>query len=237
MIFGSILAGGIGKRMGRQDIPKQFIRIDNKPIIIYTVEKLLKIKTLGFLIIAVPSNYKRYFAEILDEFGMGNNSAIIIIDGGRERIDSVENVLNTTLELSRNENDILLVHEAVRPFVSVEILENCIEAANRYGAALAATPATNTLLLSNDENFMNKSIDRRKIFLNQAPDGFKIGLFKDAMQKLTPEERSSITGTAEILCLKGYYPVKIIKGDPKNIKITFESDLVIAEALCKQQKQ
>lgn len=134
MIFGSILAGGIGTRMNKHGIPKQFYDLCGKPVIIHTIERMLEIKDFEYLYIAIHPEYKEYLSNILKTFNIGNDSRIIVINGGKERIDSVENVINAAYEFNHNENDIIVLHDAVRPFTSVEIFKNCIGAAKEWGA-------------------------------------------------------------------------------------------------------
>ena len=230
MIFGSILAGGTGARMNKHNIPKQFIDLCGKPVIIHTIERMLKIKEFEYLYIAIHPDYKDYLQNILKTFNLAGNSRIIIINGGKERIDSVQNVINAAYEFNHNENDIIVLHVAVRPFTSVEILKDCIKAAQEYGATIATIPAVDTMLVSKDGEFLNEVPDRKTILHGQAPDGFRLGVLKKAIEELTPQERSYITGTAQICCVKGY-PVKVIKGDVKNMKITVEQDLILAEKI------
>lgn len=230
MIFGSILAGGTGARMDKHNIPKQFIDLCGKPVIIHTIERMLEIKEFEYLYIAIHPDYKDYLQNILKTFNLSDNSRIIIINGGKERIDSVQNVINAAYEFNHNDNDIIVLHDAVRPFTSVEILKDCIKAAQEYGATIATIPAVDTMLVSKDGEFLNEVPDRKTILHGQAPDGFKLGVLKKAIEELTPQERSYITGTAQICCVKGY-PVKVIKGDVKNMKITVEQDLILAEKI------
>lgn len=121
----------------------------------------------------------------------------------------------------------------MRPFVSVEILENCIKAADEFGASIATIPATDTILISKDGEFLDEVPDRKTILHGQSPDGFKLGVIRDAIRSLSPDERKIITGSAQICSVKGY-KVKAIKGDTKNIKITYEQDLILAKSLLEE---
>ena len=234
MIFGSILAGGTGVRMNKHNIPKQFIDLCGKPVIIHTIERMLEVKDFEYIYIAIHPDYTDYLNSILKKHNLDNNSKILIISGGKERIDSVQNIINAAYAFNNNSDDIIVLHDAVRPFVSVEILKNCIDAAQRYGATIATIPAVDTMLISKDGEFLNEVPDRKTILHGQAPDGFRLGVLKKAIEELTPHERSYITGTAQICCVKGY-PVKVIKGDIKNMKITVEQDLLLAEKIYNQE--
>lgn len=233
MIFGSILAGGSGKRMDRHNIPKQFIDLCGKPIIIHTIERMLNIEDFDYIYIAINPEYKEHLEKILDDFKLNTNKKIIIIDGGKERIDSVQNIINAVFKVNNDDNDIIVLHDAVRPFTSRKILKDCIKAAQEFGATIAAIPAVDTMLVSKDGDFLNTVPDRKTILHGQAPDGFKIGILKKAIESLSNEEREYITGTAQICCVKGY-PVKVIQGDIRNMKITVEQDLKLAELIFKE---
>ena len=235
MIFGSILAGGTGTRMDKHNIPKQFIMLGDKPVIIHTLERMLDVEDFDYIYIAINPNYREYMSELLDKY-IKDTSKIIMIDGGKERIDSVQNVINAVYEVNHDENDIIVLHDAVRPFTSRRIFKDLIENSKEYGATIATIPAVDTMLVSLDGEFLNKVPDRKTILHGQAPDGFRLGVLKKAIEELTPDERKYITGTAQICCVKGY-TVKVTAGEVKNMKITVEQDLMIAEQILKQEQQ
>ncbi len=233
MNFGAILAGGVGARMGG-NIPKQFIELMGKPIIVYTIEKMLEVKEFDFLYIGIHPDYKEYLKELLNTYGVSLEK-IVIVNGGKERIDSVENVLNAICERSTNEDDVVVMHDGVRPFVSSEILLGSIKAARNFGVCVAVVPAVDTMYMLDEDGFINGFPDRKTIFNGQAPDSFKVKLLKEAIDSLTKEERKTITGTVQICAAKGY-PIKTIKGDYKNMKITTTNDLAIAESILKTER-
>ncbi len=235
MIFGSILAGGLGTRMNKHSVPKQFINLCGKPIIIYTLEKMLAVKDFEYLYIAIHPRYKEHLQNILESFNYAKNSRIIIVEGGEERIDSVQNVVNAVYNFNHNEDDILVVHDAVRPFVSKEILLNSIKTASKYGICVAVTPAIDTMYVLDHFGSVIQYPDRKNMFNGQAPDSFKLGILKESLESLTLAERTQITGTVQICSIKGY-SVMSIPGDYKNIKITTENDLVIAESFLKNER-
>ena len=233
MIFGAILAGGIGKRMDKHNIPKQFIDLCGKPIIIHTIERMLAVKEFDHIFIAIHSDYKDYLKNILSQYGLDNKREIIIINGGRERIDSVKNVVDAAYELNKNLDDVIVLHDAVRPFISKTVLINSIAAASKYGACVAVVPVIDTIYFYNSEEIVDCP-ERAKLCNGQAPDSFKLGILKNSIEQLTEDERKIITGTAQICRSKGY-SVKTIPGDYQNIKITTENDLIFAESILKKR--
>ncbi len=236
MIFGAILAGGTGSRMANHGIPKQFIELCGKPIIIRTIEKMLSVESFDYLFIAIHPDYTDYLKDLLSNYGFENNSKIKIVSGGKERIDSIQNVINGISELSTSDDDVIIMHDAVRPFVSVEILENSIKTASEYGACVATVPAVDTMYVLDENGFISGFPDRKTLFNGQAPDSFKVGVLTNALNSLTEEERKTITGTVQICSAKGY-KIKTIAGDYKNIKITTENDLSVAEGILKKEEE
>lgn len=233
MIFGAILAGGTGKRMDKHNIPKQFIDLCGKPIIIHTIQKMVSVKEFDFIFIAIHPDYKEYLQKTLESFNLSDNSKIVIIDGGKERIDSIENVINAAYELNHNAEDIIVLHDAVRPFVSQKILQDSIATASKYGACVAIVPAVDTIYFHDSDTIIDFP-ERSKLCNGQSPDSFKIGILKKSLEQLSENERKTITGTVQICSFKGF-PVKTIPGDYQNIKITTENDLLLAEVIYKKE--
>lgn len=226
--FCSILAGGIGKRMGGQ-MPKQFIPLKGVPIIIRTIRRILACKEFTAVVVAVHPEWETYFFEMLAKYTI-DLSRVVICHGGAERHDSILNTLAAAkAKFDVGEDDVVVVHDAVRPFVSAAVLKDSISAASQYGACVATLPAVDTMLVVKD-GVVVEVPDRAKLYNGQAPDSAKLLLLERAILSLTPEERKTITGTAQICVVKGI-PVKSIQGDPNNIKITTPRDLEVGERI------
>ena len=228
MNYGVVLAGGTGTRMGGE-IPKQFMNLCGKPILLWTLEKLISIEDFNAIYIAVHSDYINYLQKLLNDFCIKDNR-IEIINGGKERINSIENALQAICENEIGPDDVVVIHDGVRPFVSTKILRDSINVAREYGACVAVVPAIDTMYILNDDRFIKDFPHRATIFNGQAPDSFKVQVLKCALDSLSAEERKTITGTVQICSLKGYQ-IKTIPGDYKNIKITTQDDMFIAEKI------
>ena len=161
------------------------------------------------------------------------NSNIIIINGGKERIDSIQNVIDAVKSLNANDDDVIVLHDAVRPFISERLIKDSIQTADKFGACVATVPAVDTMYMIDSGDFISGFPDRKTLFNGQAPDSFRFGVINDALNKLTPDERKTITGTVQICAAKGH-KIKTILGDYKNIKITTENDISIAEGILKE---
>ncbi len=235
MNFAAILAGGTGQRMNN-NIPKQFIDLCGKPIIIHTIESISNSKLFDYIILAIHPDYTDYLKNLLIEFNINNLENILIISGGKDRLGSIENVINKVNEYSSNDKDILLLHDAVRPFVSQKILNDSIVKASEYGACVAVMPAVDTMYLLNTEGIISEIPPRNLLFHGQAPDTFNFKLLKNAFETLTNEEKNKITGTSQICALKGIN-VHTIEGSYQNMKITTKEDLDIAKNICMELRQ
>ncbi len=233
MIFGAILAGGTGSRM-KQKIPKQFIELNNVPIIIRTLKRMLEVNEFDHICIGIHPDYNDYLQDLFKQYTIDSKKILITL-GGKERINSIENVLDCITKISDKKDDIIVIHDAVRPFVSKEILKNSIINAQKYGACVAVTPAVDTMYILNKNDFIQNFPNRKTIFNGQAPDSFNVQLLKNSIKNLTEEERKTITGSVQI-CAKNGHKIKTIQGDYKNIKITTENDLAIANTILKMEQ-
>ena len=158
MNYAVILAGGFGKRMKSIEVPKQYYEINNVPIIIYTIKTFVNINCFDYIYLAVNEDYKEYVNTLLEKyFDSENISKIIIVNGGTERIDSIHNVIKAIDINKINDDDIIVIHDAVRPFITEKIILDNIECARKYGATVTSVPVNDTILLSTDGNFVPRA--------------------------------------------------------------------------------
>lgn len=226
--FAAILAGGVGQRFGNS-VPKQFMKMVGIPIIIRTLRTIMSVESFDNIFIAVHEEWIDYFRKLLIQYELVD-SRIVLVHGGPGRIDSIAHILSKIkLDYYSSPEDVVVVCDAVRPFVDKDILEKSIEISRRHGACVCATPAIDTMLSVSDGIVISVP-QRSMIFHGQAPDSCKVDLLNKALLSLSEEERQEITGTAQILVQKKI-PVHIIPGDRKNIKITTREDFMFAEAL------
>lgn len=229
MNYGIILAGGSGSRMKSIDIPKQFYEIKGIPIIIYTLKTFIKLDCFDYIYIAVNCNYNDYLNSLLKiHFDEKVISKITIVPGGNERIDSIHNIIEAIDVDKIDDDDVILIHDAVRPFVTEKIILDNIEGARKYGATVTSVPVNDTILLSNAGEYVDKIPIRKTLFNGQSPDSFNLKKFIELENKLTDEQKEIITGTSQI-CTLNDYPLKMIEGDTINFKITTDADLELAE--------
>lgn len=236
MIYAAILAGGIGKRIEKHSIPKQFISIGGTPIIVITIREFLKNNRFEKIYIAIHKDWREYLTELLKaSLSDDEISRIEMVDGGKERLDSFTNVLDTVIaSRGLQEEDVLICHDSVRPFVSQQMIDDCIDATLEDDFALTVIPTTDTIHVAKDERFIDGTLDRNGLYNGQNPSGFNILLLKKAIDSFTEETKAAVTGTTQLI-LKLGYKIRIVKGHTSNFKITTDNDLDVADQIIRSR--
>ncbi len=236
MIYAAILAGGTGSRMERQSIPKQFISIGGTPIILRTVRTFLGSSRFARIYVAIHPDWKEYFSELLHaSFTEEELKRIVLVGGGRERLESFTNVLDRIIEeRGLQREDVLICHDAVRPFVTAQMIDDCIDATLEDDFALTVVPTTDTIHTAHDEKYIDGTLDRRGLYNGQNPSGFNVVLLKKAIDSFTEATKASVTGTTQLI-LKLGYRIRIVKGHTGNFKITTDNDLDVAERIIRSR--
>lgn len=236
MIFGAIVAGGIGKRMGISDVPKQFMMLGSKPIIIHTIEKFLLCSKIDFLYVGVHKDWI-YYTEDLVKKHLINCEKLIITEGGIDRNLTIMNIIDaieSNHEIS--DEDIIVTHDAVRPFLTLKMIEENIKAAIEHGACDTVTPTFDTIIESENGEAISFVPERKKLFLGQTPQSFKIKLLKNIYNSLNSDEKAKLTDACSIFVLKNKL-VKLVSGAGSNIKITTEIDYKIAKSMIESMSE
>ncbi|MCI3861005.1 2-C-methyl-D-erythritol 4-phosphate cytidylyltransferase [Lactococcus garvieae] len=229
MIYAQIMAGGIGKRMGNVPLPKQFLMLGSKPIIVHTVEKFCLNSEFKLILVSVPIDWISYTEEIFNKYRVVD-SRIRIISGGTERNDTLNNALKYIEDYNQiTEEDLLITHDAVRPFVTHRIIKDNIRALEKYDAADTVIPAFDTIVQGNNGEVLSIP-DRDLMYQGHTPQSFRIVSLKESLNKLTIKERQVLTDSAKIMLLDGK-KVKMVNSEVSNIKITTPYDLTIANAI------
>ena len=236
MIFAAILAGGIGKRIERSSIPKQFLTIGGTPIIILTIREFLKNRRFDKYYIAIHPDWRDYLNNLLKlSFSSKERESIEVIDGGKERLDSFANIMNEVInKRGLNQEDVLICHDSVRPFVSQQMINDCIDATIKHSFALTVVPTTDTIHVAHDDDFIDGTLNREGLYNGQNPSGFNIYLLKEALDSFNEAEKKSITGTTQLILKRGY-KIKIVKGHTSNFKITTDNDLDVADRILRSK--
>lgn len=222
--YAIIVAGGKGLRMGGE-IPKQFIPVQGRPVLMRTLDAFHAYDESVELIVVLPVAQQDYWKELCREYDF--RIPYRLADGGETRFHSVANGL---AEVPDGETDALVaVHDGVRPFVSREVIAACYESAFRERAAIPVAEVVETLrcLKSNETEGDSVTVDRAQYRLVQTPQTFRADVLKAAYRQ---EYRPFFTDDASVVEAMGV-PVSLVPGNRENIKITTPFDLKIAEAL------
>jgi len=214
--YAIIPAGGSGRRFG-SEIPKQFLEVEGKPIIAFALEPFQQSHLIDEIIIATHRNYFDLIEKIKLHFKLTKISKIV--EGGKERQDSVFNSLKA-IE-NAQENDFVITHDAVRPLLTVELLDRCLLFAKEKGSAIVVKKVNNTLL--EGEAIVEKYLNRNKIYSVETPQIFKYSILMNAFKKAYEE---NFYGTDESgLVFRASNKVNLFETNEINFKITTQTDL------------
>ena len=222
-----LTAAGTGTRM-HQDIPKQFIHVDNKPVIIHTMEAFQNHPSVDAMIVVTLDSWKEVLWAYAKQFNI--TKLQWVVPGGETGQDSIRNGLNKLKEEFPDEEIVVMVHDGNRPLVSAEIISDSLATFARYGNAVAVIPCTEVVFESEDGISSCVSTEREKLFRTQTPHTYKLG---DLLWAHTEAKNRGIKGTAASCMLmkelgrETYFS----KGSEENIKITTLDDLRIFKAL------
>lgn len=235
MIFGVVLAGGIGSRMGNVDKPKQYLLVGEKPIIIHTLERFYVQNEFEKIIVLCPEEWVSHTKNLIKKY-MKDTERIVVLRGGDTRNETIMNSLRyIEKEYGLDDDTIVVTHDSVRPFVTQRIIEENIKYAKEYGACDTAVAATDTIVYSKDNVLISDIPDRSKMYQGQTPQTFNALKLKNLYESLTEEEKATLTDAAKIFVMKGE-KVHIVDGEVFNIKITYPYDLRVAEALIREER-
>ncbi|MDR3058697.1 MAG: 2-C-methyl-D-erythritol 4-phosphate cytidylyltransferase [Prevotella sp.] len=213
-----IVAGGKGLRMG-SDLPKQFIPIGGKPVLMHTIEAFYNFDQDINIILVLPLSHQNYWQELCEKYNFKINHTIA--NGGQTRFHSVKNGLSIVKE------GIVGVQDGVRPFASKEMIQRCFDAAEKYPAVIPVIDSTDSLREMVDDE-KSKIVDRSKIRLVQTPQVFHFETLKEAYQT---DFKETFTDDASVVESMGI-GIHLVKGEVTNIKITTPLDLKIGEVIC-----
>lgn len=232
MIYAGILAGGIGSRMGNVPLPKQFLELDGKPIIIHTIEKFLLTKEFDKIFIATPEKWVLYTRDILNKFNL-DDSRLEVIQGGSDRNETIMSIVDY-IEKNKaiTDNDVIITHDAVRPFLTRRIINENINAVLENKAVDTVIPAIDTIITSKNGEDIESIPLRNEIYQGQTPQSFNINSLKHNYYKLSTDNKKLLTDACKIMVASNQ-KVKLVDGELYNIKITTPYDLKVANSIIK----
>jgi 2-C-methyl-D-erythritol 4-phosphate cytidylyltransferase len=222
-VYALIPSGGIGSRT-KGAIPKQYLKFNGRELISYTLDVFQQSELIDEIIIAAQSHYFPLLKKISEQYSFTKITQIV--EGGKERQHSVMKALKS---INASENDLIAVHDAVRPLLPQSVLNKTLEAAAASGAAIAALKAQDTLIKGTD--IIRSYTDRNEYYYVQTPQVFRYGILAGAMRQA---ETEGFIGTDEsMLVHRAGFDIKIIDGSSFNFKITNKDDVRLFELICR----
>ena len=228
-----IIAGGVGSRMG-YDIPKQFVNINNKPVIIYTLEAFQKHPNIDSIFVVCIDGWHDILRAYAKQFSITKIKQIV--SGGQSAQESIRNGVNAISECC-NKDDTIIIHDGVRPLIDEEVLSDVISKCHVYGNAVSSMPYFEQIFIKDDDISTTKYIDRNTIMRVSTPQAYKLEKLKWAYDKAFSENigisGSSYTNTMMVELGEKLY---FASGSDKNIKLTTKENLEIFKAYLKMEK-
>lgn len=236
MVFGVILAGGIGSRMGNVEKPKQYLKVGDKPIIIHTIEKFFVHDEFVKLIVLCPKQWVENTKNLVKKYLGDGADHVVVLEGGSTRNETIMNSITyIEKEYGLDDETLIVTHDSVRPFLTYRIIQENIQYGKEYGAVDTVIPATDTIVESQSGDIITSVPDRTKMYQGQTPQTFNAKKLKELYLSLSEEEKNILTDASKIFVIKGE-KVHLVQGEVFNIKITYPYDLRVAESLIQEQK-
>jgi len=229
-----IFAGGVGKRLCAGNIPKQFLELYKKPIIVYTIEYFQKSKDIDEIYVACLEDWIDYMKDLVKEYKLTKVREVVV--GGKTAQDSIYNAL---LAAKKNnfEDATVLIHDGVRPYITEKLIKECIDSVEEYGTAITTTPCYETIIVSEDSYNIKEVPFRKDTYAAQAPQAFHLGELieaHDEMRRVNPEYINIVDACTLYRTLGR--SVHLIRGNFGNIKVTTPEDYFQFKSLLECEK-
>ena len=237
MIYAEILAAGSGSRMGNTELPKQFLKLGSKPIIIHTIEQFLLNNKIDKILVCTSKDWVGYVEDLIKKY-IPARDRIVVIEGGATRDETVMSGCDyIEKEYGVKKGDIIITHDAVRPFITQRIIEENITAMKEADAVDTCIKATDTIIETyhNDEKYIKTIPNRNYMYQGQTPQGINMKKFKELYYDLSEEEKNIMTDACKVFVARNQ-PVKLVGGDVLNMKITTANDYKIANLIFEAEK-
>lgn len=221
-----IIAGGVGARMG-QSIPKQFLSVDEKPVIVYTMEAFQRHPDIDAIAVVCVEGWEQVLQAYANQFNI--TKLKYIVPGGENGQGSIRNGVYE-IEKHFGPDDIVLIHDAIRPMVSEGIISDCIVQTKRHGCAIAVIPCAEAMVVTSDGESSAESYPRDNLKRTQTPQGFKVGKICDLHRRALEAGITNSVASVTLMIEMGE-TVYFSAGSEKNIKLTTPEDIDIFKAL------
>lgn len=223
-----IFAGGTGQRMNTASKPKQFLELHGKPIIIYTLEYFQKHSQIDGIVVVCLESWIDYCENLLKKYQI--DKVLKIVPGGNSGQESIFNGLEAAHQISDNEQDIVLIHDGVRPLINEALITNCIASVKKHGNAITVSPAIETILLKTEDGDIGNILKRSECEMAKAPQCFYLNDIYSCHLKAKAAGKDDFIDSASLMQYYGY-KLNAVEGPLDNIKITTPADFYIFRAI------
>lgn len=229
MIFGGLLAGGVGSRMASAQMPKQFLPVAGIPVFIRTLKVFLSVDAIDKVIVSINMDWKEKYVQLLKEYSI-DQQRVILTPGGESRFSSLKNITQGAYTECGDEESIIITHDCARLFVSKRIINDNISAIDRFDMVTTSLPAIDTMLYSEDGLHCTSVPDRSKLWNDQGPQTYRVAEFLRYYSMIPEEELGEYIEAGKLYRTQNK-KIGIVTGDRLNFKITNDIDLDYAEFL------
>ncbi len=213
--------------------PKQFLEVAGKPILVHTMEQFQRCGRIGPIIVVADQSWKPRILEWKERFNLEKLAAVA--PAGADRQHSIKNGLLAARAFRESEDDGVVVQDAARPLTSQALLNRLLDSLREAPAVMPSLPVTDTVYTSGDGKYVDGLLDRSAVYAGQAPEAFRFAPYLRLYEQTPSEELSVMSGSCQLPYRAGW-KVKLIPGEPDNIKITYASDLELCEKLLRERK-
>ncbi len=229
-----VLSGGTGTRM-RADVPKQYIELAGRPILVHTLEQLQRCGAVDGVVVTASPEWEAAILQWKDEFSL--SKLLVIAPAGENRQLSIRSGLTEAERfVDKGEQAGVIIQDAVRPLTSAELLERLIRELEDAPAVMPVLPITDTTYTSRDGQWVDGLLDRSSLFAGQAPEAFRYWPYRALYRDASVETLSTMSGSCQLPYCVGW-KVKMIPGELGNIKITYQEDLKICERSLREREK
>lgn len=225
-----ILSGGVGSRMNL-DTPKQYILVNGKPVFSYCLKTFFENACVDAVVIVVANEWKNFVESQVASISCPK--PVFYAEPGETRQYSILNALIVTRNLFEGEEKNVIIHDAARPLVSMDLINRCLEGCREADAVMPVVPVKDTMYFSEDGKQIHSLLDRKCLWAGQAPEAFKFEKYLEAHESMSREELLKINGSTE-LAVRANLKCVMIPGDPMNFKITTPEDLTNFKSIVSQ---
>ena len=216
-----IFAGGVGRRMHSGDLPKQFLEVYGKPIIVHTLEKFELHKEIDAIVIACVKEWIPHMNELINTYHLAKVKSVVA--GGQTGQESIYNGLMAAKAIAY-EKAIVLIHDGVRPFITEDLISDNIASVKKYGSAITTSKVTETILVVDDSTGIEEVPDRANSRLAKAPQSFYLDEILSAHEKARNEGRNDFIDSCTLMQYYGF-KLHLVDGLAENIKVTTPQDI------------